>query len=135
MLLGREGFEFEKQWGGDFLPFGGDQKPRARSDLLIQDESCGEFGYGDTVGAVAGHCSGMPWRKAVQISSRRWLAQRLCRPARRKGFAFPHSKRRSRTPQPVGCSVIWTSLRHGVPLRKDDEGVSVGSGGPAACQC
>jgi len=54
MLLGCEGLELEKQRGGDFLPFGGDQKPRARSALLIQDESCGEFGYGDTGGAVAG---------------------------------------------------------------------------------
>jgi hypothetical protein len=29
----------------------------------------------------------------------------------RKGAAFPHSKRRSRTSCPAGSNVIWTSLR------------------------
>ena len=31
-------------------------------------------------------------------------------PFGRKGKAFPHSKRQSRTPQPLVRSVIWTSL-------------------------
>jgi len=37
--------------------------------------------------------------------------------ARRKGKAFPHSKRRSRRPKPVVWSVVWTSLAREPPPR------------------
>jgi len=48
----------------------------------------------------------------------------------RQGVAFPQSQRRSRRLYFIAGMVIWTTLRHGVPRREDDNWTFIPSGKP-----